>query len=391
MDPKSDKIKVLYYNHTGDVSGAEISLLLTISHMPDSVDTVLVAPEGELLERARKQGINVIPVTSHRARMSKNVITIIRGVVGTLTAGLRLRKMLRHLQPQIVHANSIRAGLIAVIAVMGLKITLIWHVRDILPTNLVGRLIRWVAAWRVHAVIAISKAIHENFASITKLRGKARVVYNGIDISFTGKSIRPEFGVPDDRFVVAVVGQIASWKRQLDAIEAFSQFIVEHPESELWIVGEPRFRPENMRYEADLRERVRVLGLQGRIRFLGFRPDVMNVMSSIDVLLVPSDNEPFGRVIIEAMAVGKIVVGTNSGGIPEIVAHNHTGYIHDVGDVDEINQYLRKVAMGGHQSDMVEASRQRVRKMFSIDTVVGSILIIYRSLLDQHVDVKNAL
>ena len=131
------------------------------------------------------------------------------------------------------------------------------------------------------------------------------MVYNGVDVKQSpARSIRPELGVPPNRFVVGVVGHITPWKRQHDAIDAFAQVRKEHSDSELWIVGAAKFREENQRYEAQLRQQVESAGIRNNVRFLGFRDDVTNVMTSIDVLLVPSENEPFGGWSLRRCSLG---------------------------------------------------------------------------------------
>lgn len=374
-------LKVMFYSHSGEVSGAEISLLLTIEHL-HGVKALLVAPEGELLQRARNKGLAVRPIRSHRARMSRNILVLLRGLIGTWTAGRELRRIIRGESPQIVHANSIRAGLIAWTAVWGLNTRLLWHVRDNLSHGMVGMVIRRIASIRVDGVFAISSAILNDFASFSKLRRKSMVLYNGVDVSQNaGVSIRDEFGVSADTFVIAVVGQIAPWKRQYDAIQAFQVLQESIPRSELWIVGTPKFREENQSYEAQLRSAVSQAGLDNKVRFLGFRNDMMNVMTSIDVLLIPSDCEPFGRVIIEAMLAGKPVVGTNSGGIPEIVLNGHTGYLVGVGDTLMMVTHLTGLYKDKPTAIQYGArGRSRVCEDFSIDLVASKLAGRYMEL-----------
>lgn len=378
------RLRVLYYSHSADVSGAEISLLLTVSHMQDeAVDTLLVAPPGEVIDRAREHGICAVPVRGYRARMSLHPWSLAKGMFGTVRAGFELRRVIRQAQPDIVHANSIRAGLIAVVGVMGRRIQLIWHVRDNLSKNAVGRGIRTVASWRANKVFAISKAIAADFATGQRLQRKTAIVHNGIDVCQpAGQSVRLHTGSAAGRFVVAVVGQIAPWKRQHDAIQAFASFCQSVPNSELWIVGEPKFRDENLQYAKTLETMVHRLDIADRVRFLGFRTDVANVMASVDVLLVPSENEPFGRVVIEGMLAGKPVIGTRGGGIPEIVIDGQTGYLVETGDTSAMVKRLRLLhADSLLAQQMGKRGRVRIGESFSIQSKVEQIHAEYRSLI----------
>lgn len=379
----NDKIHVLFYSHSGDVSGAEISLLLTIANL-ERVDAVLVAPAGELLDRAKQGGLRTLPIRSHRARMSRNPWNLLLGLIGTVVAGLRLRTTVRREQPNFVHANSIRAGLISMISTVGTGACLVWHVRDNLPSNIVGRAIRSLAGYNVDCVFAISNAIRDNFSNTDRLRQRTTVVYNGIEVNpqDTGISLRNDLGIPKSRFIVGVIGQIAPWKRQGDAITAFSDFVRKVPDSELWVVGTPKFRGENEVYYQSLRHSCKKQGIEQVVRFLGFRSDVMNVMNSIDALLVPSENEPFGRVVIEAMLAGKPVIGTRGGGIPEIIVHGKTGFLVELGDTKSMSQYLQWVA---HSADLQYTlgigGRQRCIDQFSIESTCRGIEAVYDSIM----------
>ena len=379
------RLRVLYYNHSTDVSGAEISLLLTVNHMPD-VDALLAAPEGELLARARARGIAIYPVKGYRARMSTNPLLVVRGLAGSLAAGLELRRAWRTHRPHVVHANSIRSGVIASLGLVGCRVSVVWHIRDDLPHNTVGRAIRRLATWQADQAIAISQAIAANFANVERLRRKTVVVHNGIDSADREPvSLRGALGVPEKRFVVGVVGQIARWKRQHDAIEALTRLCGLHPDSELWIVGAPKFREDNIAYEQELREQASLFGAGDCIRFLGFRDDVDNVMHSLDALLLPSDNEPFGRVIIEAMRAGRPVVATNAGGVPEIVIDGETGYLVPVGGVDAMVDALQRLAMQPRlREEMGERARLRVMEHFTIEATARGVRAVYDDVIRPH-------
>jgi len=378
-------LKVLFYSHSDEVSGAEISLLLTMIHI-QGVNALLAAPEGELLQRARDNGLDVRPIRSHRARMSRNPLDLVRGIIGIMVAGVRLRLLISDENPDILHANSIRAGLIALIGTCWTGTATVWHVRDNLPMNVVGRMIRRIAAIQATGVITISYAIRDNFSKAERLRKKTFVVYNGIPVDVLPTqptdSMRDNLEVSSSGFVVGVVGQIALWKRQADAVQAFARFAQNYPDSELWIVGSPKFRSENTAYYESLQAQSRQLGLQSRIRFLGFQPDVMRVMDAIDVLLVPSENEPFGRVIIEAMLAGKPVIGTRGGGIPEIIVDGETGILVNQGDLSGMSDALQEMFRSPHRRRALgDNGRKRCLVRFSIDRTCTEIEEVYRALM----------
>lgn len=382
-------MKVAFYNHTSVVSGAEISLLLTAKNLTEA-KPVLFAPEGELLERARAADIETVALPSYRARLSKNPLVLLRGMAGMLRAGYRFARAVRRYQPDLIHANSLRAGIMAALFAWMHKRPLVWHVRDNPPGGFVGRMIQFVSRKTVHAMIGISQAVLNAFPS-ERLGKRLYLVHNGVELREMGEAerrwhraaIRKQLETPEDGSVLAIIGQIAPWKRQEDALRASAQLFAGGHDVYLWVIGEAKFRQENIDYEKRLRRLAKELGIDERVRFTGFRKDVMEVCCASDLLLLCSENEPFGRVLIEAMSQEVPVIASNGGGVPEIVVHGENGFLYETGDVNALAQcaavllddpYARK-AMG-------QAAAERVRAHFTIERTVNKVEGIYRSVLD---------
>lgn len=373
--------KILFYNHTSEVSGAEFSMLLLMLGFKN-YEIALIAPEGELLQRARAKGIRVIPIRANSTKMTRNLFGLLRGLFKMWLVSRDLKKIISIEQPNILHANSIRAGIIASFTRRPKQTKLIWHIHDNLSMDMVGRGIRFLAQSSVNKIVGVSKANANNFAISSALKAMTTFIYNAVETTSTStKSIRPELGVNSTSFVVGVVGQITPWKRQEDAIDAFQVFVREHPNSELWIVGAPKFNAENLSYEEKLKNQVKKYDLTDKVRFLGFREDIANVMFSIDVLVLPSENEPFGRVIIEAMLAGKPVIATNGGGVPEIIEHGKTGFIVPNGDINKITNYLNVfICNKTLLNEMGYIGQNRVINLFSAQNMWQSWSQLYNNL-----------
>lgn len=125
-------MKIAFYNHTSTISGAEISLLLTAKHMTEA-SPVLFAPEGELLAKARSYGIEVCPLPSFRARMTRNPVMLAVYAAGTWWAGWKLARTIRRSGVDLIHANSIRAGIMASLFRWYHRLPVVWHIRDMPP------------------------------------------------------------------------------------------------------------------------------------------------------------------------------------------------------------------------------------------------------------------
>jgi glycosyltransferase involved in cell wall biosynthesis len=129
-----------------------------------------------------------------------------------------------------------------------------------------------------------------------------------------------------------MVAQITPWKGQLDAIEAFALVHEVLPDAHLLIAGEAKFvssatRYDNAGYDRELRRRVAELGLEDHVRFLGETDEVPAVLRASNATLLPSWEEPFGRTVAEAMAIGTPVLATSVGGPAEIVEDGVDGLL----------------------------------------------------------------
>ncbi|UNK18768.1 glycosyltransferase family 4 protein [Paenibacillus sp. N3/727] len=381
-------MRIAFYNHTSTVSGAEISLLLTAKHLTKA-HPILFAPEGELLQRARSQGLEVVAIPSFRARITRNPFLLVIYVFGMLWAGWRLALFMKRSRIDLIHANSIRAGIMAGLFRWYHRLPVVWHLRDMPPKGLIGKLIQKLAVRTTQALIGISESVIQS-VDHPSLEGRCHLVHNGVElINFNTivkqeirERIRSGFKTPQNAQVLAIIGQIAPWKRQEDAIEAFSRFAIEEPSAVLWIVGEAKFRQENERYLENLKARVRTLKLEDKVVFTGFREDVLEICCAADLLLLCSENEPFGRVIIEAMSQGMPVVGTHGGGVPEIIQNGESGLMYETGNIEKLTHCIRQVLKDKRVwLTLSHNGQERVRDHFSIKQTSQKIELIYQQLL----------
>jgi glycosyltransferase involved in cell wall biosynthesis len=178
-------------------------------------------------------------------------------------------------------------------------------------------------------VVAISQAVAISFAGRDWERVGLTVVHNAVDldrfdpVTVPRDTCRAEL-IPQGGLVLSVIAQITPWKGQDLAVEVLAELRKRGVDAVLLIVGEAKFvgartRHDNRAYERELRELVARLDLHDHVRFLGERSDPHRCLAATDVLLVSSTEEPFGRTIIEAMAMGVPVVATSVGGPPELL------------------------------------------------------------------------
>lgn len=191
------------------------------------------------------------------------------------------------------------------------------------------------AKWGVRhaaAAFSISRYVTDTLRAMGKPDSAIFTVLNGIDTakwdpSLDGSAVRREFGIPNDASVLVSVSRLFSWKGQRELLQAFALVQKEFPNSRLLIVGADAREVEGTSFSAELEALTRRLGLENQVIFTGPRTDVARILAACDLFTMPSFEEPFGLVFLEAMAMQKPVLALNNGGTPEVVEHGVTGLL----------------------------------------------------------------
>jgi glycosyltransferase involved in cell wall biosynthesis len=327
-------MKALLVNHTSTVSGGEHSLLELLRAMPDGVDAVLACPDGPLAEAARAAGTRVERLPKTDGSLKLHPWHTAKGVSSLVSSALAIRRLSKRHGADVVHANSIRAGLSATLASRLGGPPAVVHVRDCLPEGRVPAATTRFLCRRAAAIVANSSHTLQRFGSPEQ----GLVVHNPVDTRrFDSARIdradaRRALDLPAERVVLGVVAQLTPWKGQDDAIRATALLKASGVDVTLLLVGSAKFttsatRHDNISYVEGLHELARSLGVEREVRFLGEREDVPRLIAALDLLLLPSWEEPFGRAAIEAFAMGIPVVATDVGGTCEIVSDGEDGLL----------------------------------------------------------------
>lgn len=328
-------ITVLYVSHTSHVSGGERSLLDLLPLLPPAVRPVVASPAGDLAERVGALGVELHRTPGTDASLRLRPVASAQAVAAMARAALAVRRIARRTGADLLHANSIRAGLVASLAsALGAPPAVV-HVRDRLPPGPVSTLVLGLLARRAAALIGNSSYVLVPIGSGPALR---RVIHSPVDLQrfAPGRAGRAEarrrIGVAERGPILGVVGQLTPWKAQDDAVRVVGLLRPRFPRIRLLVVGSAKFvsaetRFDNRAYVEELHRLVHRLGLEGHVAFLGEREDVPEILAALDVLLVPSWEEPFGRVVAEAMAMGVPVAATEVGGPREIMESGREGLL----------------------------------------------------------------
>ncbi|TFG69881.1 MAG: glycosyltransferase family 1 protein [Anaerolineales bacterium] len=362
-------IPILFIDHATAMGGAENSLKLLLEHLDSKHwELHLACPDGALSEAVG--GLNVPVHKLPLPPLRRSPRAPVNWGYGIRT----LARIAREIKARAIISNTIRSTVFAGPAAKLSQTGFVWTMRDFWlgesePQRLwFDKLGKQALCRMANAVIANSTATAQHLPC----QSKTTVIHNGIAAdhfkpSLNRQDSRAPFKLPDDAFVIGVVGRLRPWKGQDRFLRVLKYVVDAHPSAFGIIVGGTPFGP-NSPYTAQLQQIVRENNLQDRVIFTGQLDDIRPALAAMDVFVHPGEPEPFGLVNIEAMAMAKPVVAFAHGALPEIVIDGETGML--VPPVDEramaqaISTLLRDPLQ---RSVMGAAGRRRVEDAFTIE------------------------
>jgi glycosyltransferase involved in cell wall biosynthesis len=303
---------------------------------------------------------------SNRKTLPARRITIRNS--GDLRAVIRILKISRRDGIEAIIANSGHAYWPAAVAakVLGLKIIFVRH-----QTDRIRKTTRWLINHHIDSVIAVSEAVKNELLNHGVDEKKICVIHNAVPLerfdpsTVDREAARKELGVTADDVLVGTVAKLHRGKGIYELMRAVDMLAKEAPSVKLVYVGDGPERG-GLEQEADR------LAIRERVIFTGGRRDVERMYAAMDIFVLPSTcSEAFGMVITEAMAMGKPVIGTRTGGIPELISDGKSGILVPPGDekalYEAIRRYLKDEDFRLHAA---ECGRRKVESDFS-DKMLG--------------------
>ncbi|MFD1905608.1 N-acetyl-alpha-D-glucosaminyl L-malate synthase BshA [Paenibacillus rhizoplanae] len=191
------------------------------------------------------------------------------------------------------------------------------------------------------AVTAVSRDLIKETRKALDITREIDLTYNFVDKRVyyprDVTDLRGDFAAPDEKILMHI-SNFRPVKRVSDVVDVFAKVNRQVP-SKLLLVGEG---PDLPKIQAKISE----MGLDDHVRFLGKQDEIAQVISLADLLLLPSEKESFGLVALEAMACGVPTIGSQAGGIPELIQHGKTGFLAPVGDTESMAKVCRPAALG---------------------------------------------
>jgi glycosyltransferase involved in cell wall biosynthesis len=321
-----------------------------------------------------------------------SLVTRARSSLRAVSTALRVARRARRDRIDVVHASATPyAGTLGWLVARVAGARLLLHAQELVGRYAGGaahsptrRRLERLILRRADAIVAVSQFVADAIGGFAGDGMPVTVVGNGVDITrfrpdVDGRAVRREYGVRDDEVLALQLGRILESKRQEDFARAVAIARGNAPRLRGLIVGW-----EDDRYplsRLDLERLARELCPDGGLIVADARPDAPELIAACDILVLPSVDDAWGLVLAEAMASGRPVIGSRSGGIPEVVTHGRTGFLVEPLAPDELAARLTELADDPEsRARMGAAGRRHAAENLVEPAVARAFTTVYRRL-----------
>lgn len=384
---------ICYFSIATHLGGAERSLLELLSCIKNEkkIKMFILLPQGTgpLLQELSQVGLlfdvlpmpNVFLKTSRSAPL-RSVCYVLISLPALVVYGIKLRAYFKKNKINIIHTTGIKCHFLSALTTIGLKLKIIWHLRDIFTAGLTKAALQTfykLGASKI-TLIANSKATANSFLSDPSIF----VVLNGIDTSQYFERPNRCFQTNDKADppipIVGILGVIARWKGQREFIEMAGLVLKRHKDVNFVIIGDQIYDTAGDRgLLSELKVRVSELGIGNQVFFVGFKKNTVEALNGLTILVHASIRpEPFGRVLLEAQSCGIPVVASAAGGVLEIIEDGKNGLLFAPGSIEEMAACVCKLLENSALAKKIaQAGLQHVNKNFTLNRHAQQIISIY--------------
>ena len=329
----------------------------------------------------------------HRAKKLGVIRGSLRGVRQTarlvgeeLPAATQLARAVRAMRADVIHAgNGVRANFDAILAGLLTRVPVVCHIKGF---EKYGGRERW-AAKQLASLVFMTEAVAAHCREHGIVAPHNQVIYDAVDLAWmrpvkTREQVREALGIGAEQRLILISGNIQEWKGQAVLVEAIGHIAARHPDAVCLIAG--GVHRAGATYADALQRRIVELGLEERVRLLGFRDDMPDLINAIDIVVHASVRpEPFGRVILEGMLAGKLVIATDAGGVRELIENETTGFLVPPGDPRALAERLHISLSDPTVADELgRRARQWATDSFSLDRHVAEMGEVYERAVALH-------
>ncbi len=308
-----------------------------------------------------------------------------------LRAVFQLIRIIKNGGIDIIHSHQPRVDFFGAIASVftGVPLVVTRHlsIKDTFRNSFKSKIFEFIdSAISLHfsyLVCTVSRQIADDLISSRLIsEKKVKVVYNGIDSEnirdkVLGRTVRSQLGIPEKIPLVGIIARLNAQKGHEYFIRAASGVIPRNPQIRFLIVGDGPLR-------GSLEKLVAELKIGSSVLFAGYRTDVAQIISELDIVALSSLSEGLPVVILEAMALGKPIVSFSVGGVPEIVENGKTGLLVGKKDIKALTEAILELSADREKARLMgEAGTRLVKDKFSIEKTTEEYLSVYSSLLNR--------
>lgn len=398
------KTNILFLITKGSWGGAQSYVYdLAINLPKDKYEVGVLCGEGsELGTRLRRQSIVAyeLPGLGRNVSFWKDLFTL-RSMI----------KMLRGIQPDIIHLNSSKMGLLGAIAGRWAGVKKIvftghgWAFNEERPRwqKIIIRFLQWLTIILCTDTIAVSRETKEQIADWPSFRKKISVIHNGLGpIDFYGRDeAREKLGLDKEKFVIGTIAELHKNKGLDFLIPAFAMFNQKNPENkEIYTLcsdGDSGYVDKNTypptlacrsnailtivgqgEKKADLEKLVEKSDLAEKVFFLGRIEEARKYLKAFDLFILPSRTEALPYVLLEASQAGLPIIASRVGGIPEIVQEGTSGLLIEAGNIKKLAAAMEQIYKDKNLASHLGEEAQRVfAENFSLDKMLGKTISVY--------------
>lgn len=384
-------MNILFIHSGSDLYGASRSLLrLATRLVRDGHGVSIVLPsEGPLVAELQSAGADteVMPGLPLLTRsLGRHPIRAIRTLADISPTAARLADKARASRADIVHTNTATVLLASAFAARRAHVPHVWHVREFFHEfGVLWQMYRAAMLRNSQRVVCVSRSVAEQFG--TPIPERVAVIHNGFPAAeFEGESpgdaraFRDRFHLGESA-LVGLPGRIKLGRKGQEVFIRAARLLRDrYPDARFLLIGSPF--PGNESHLAEATNLIKDLGLQDRVVYTGDVADIKNALRALDVAVLASATpEPFGGVVVEAMACGKPVVGTRLGGTTEQIVDGVTGILVEPNDAAQMAEAIdRLLADAALRRKMGDAGRQRFLEHFEFEAFYVKMLAVYREL-----------
>ena len=292
----------------------------------------------------------------------------------------RLTRLLRRLRPDVVHSHSWGSLVEGLVAARLARVRFLVHgEHGTMETRRWNLAVQRFAWSRVDRVLSVSSRLAERLSATAGFPlERVQVIRNGVDLarlqSGDREGARRALGLTNDALVFGTVGRLVPVKDQASLLRAARVVHEAGVQATLLIAGDGPLL-------GDLQGLARTLGIEDRVRFLGLRNDIEQVLAALDVFALSSTSEGLSNTLVEAMAAGLPVVATRVGGADEIVVEGETGLLVPPSSPEALGSAIASLlAHPSRRAALAQAGRARAAAQFSVESMVAGYEGLYRAL-----------